>query len=110
MPGQTITLYKTISSSISWDSSFSEELPDDSNLDTIDNGSFITAIDSQGKDISKEMIFGKSISGMKFSYRIKGGEDGEEYDIRIVATGTTTGDVREHLIKLIVRDDIPGSI
>jgi len=110
MPGQPITLYKTISSSISWDSSFVQELPDDSALAPIDNGSSVTIVDSQGKDMSEEMIFGEAIAGVKFSYRIKGGKDGEEYTIRIVATGTTTGDVREILVKLVVRDDIPGSI
>ncbi len=110
MPGQPITLYKTIAGSVSWDSSFGQELPDDSNLDTIDEGSRIVITDSQGKDTSKEMIFGKSIAGMKFSYRIRGGEDGEEYTIRIIATGTTTGDVRVILVKLVVRDDIPGSV
>jgi len=110
MPAQVITLYKTISGSISWDSSFSTDLPDDSNLDTVDEGSTVTIMDSQGKDTSKDMIFGKAISGMKFSYRIKGGEDGEEYTLRVVAAGTTTGDVREHIVKLVVRDDIPGSV
>jgi len=110
MPGQPITLYKTISGSISWDSSFGTELPDDANLDTVDEGSRIIITDSQGKDTSEEMIFGKSIAGVKFSYRIRGGKDGEEYTIRVIGTGTTTGDVREHIIKLVVRDDIPGSI
>jgi len=110
MPGQPITLYKTIAGSISWDSSFGQELPDDSALDSVDHGSRITIVDSQGKDTSREMIFGKSITGMKFSYRIQGGEDGEEYTIRIIATGTTTGDVRIILVKLVVRDNIPGSV
>ena len=110
MPGQPITLYKTIAASISWDSSFAQELPDDSAIGTIEEGSRITITDSQGKDMSKAMIFGKSVAGLKFSYRIQGGEDGEEYDIRIIATGTTTGDVRIILVKLVVRDNIPGSV
>ena len=110
MAGQVVTLYKSVSEIISWNSAFANDLPDDTSLDAIASGSEVTAFDSAGNDDSGTIISNKTISGMNITFDISAGDDGDEYVIRIEGGGAQTGDLKEKLIKLVVRDDIPGGL
>ena len=109
MASQVITLYKTVSELISWSTSFSRDLPDDTSLSAFET-SFIEAFDYAGTDRESTIIANQVISGMSMQFDIQAGVDGEEYTIRIVASGATTGDLKEKIIRLMVRDNIPGGL
>ena len=108
MSSQVVTINKTVSERISWVSSFATDLPDDTSLDALDSGSDVTAFDSAKADKTSVIIATQAISGMNISFIIIAGTDGEEYTVRIEGGGAQTTDLKEKLLKVVVRDDIPG--
>lgn len=110
MASQVVTVYMTVSEITSWTSSFLNELPDDTSLDAMDSGSEVNAFSTDGTDVTSTILANRTVSGMNVTFDIKSLTDGEEYYIRVEGGGVQTGDVKEKILRVICRDDIPGGL
>lgn len=71
--------------------------------ETLDSA-VVTAADSAGTDATAAVIESSSVSSPHVLVRIKGGQDGQDYRVTVVATTATT-EVYEADVTMRVRDE-----
>ena len=75
---------------------------------SINRGS-VSAFDSAGNNVTKEVVRSSTVTGTKVDGRLKAGEDLEEYTIVFQAIMSTL-DIFERVLALRVRDNLSGSV
>jgi hypothetical protein len=81
---------------VSWD--FANDLESGDSV----TGQLVTAVDSDGTNVSASFLQSPAISGAKIVVQIQGGTDGKDYTVTFKAT-TTQGDVFERTLLVRVR-------
>lgn|SRR5574337_322844 len=80
---------------------FVDEIPASDSISG--SNSIVTAIDSDGADVTATVVSGKNVSGTQLRANLSGFTDGKDYLIVYRAAMTTSGDAREKYTKVKCR-------
>jgi hypothetical protein len=88
---------------------FSDVLPStDSALSDIASGSTIDAFNFAGTDVGSTILSSKTRTGKTLTVKLDATTLGQEYIVRFVGRGATSGQDFVKTLKVLIRDDLEG--
>ena len=99
--------YKRPSEDFDYTFSFADKLAASENVDTVANGSDVTAVTSDGT-VNTAIIGTKTPSAQTLKVHLTAGTNLEDYLVTFHAKATTSGDEYEKVLELRVRTEITG--
>lgn len=100
--------YKRPSEDWDYTFSFSDKLLATETVDSVANGSAVTALDSSGASATSTVLGTVTPSGQTLKVHVTAGTNLEDYTITFHAKATTSGDEYEKVLMLRVRTQLEG--
>jgi len=88
--------------------SFSDKLASTESVDTVVNGSSVTALDSSGASATSTVLGTVTPSAQTLKVHVTAGTNLEDYTVTFHAKATTSGDEYEKVLLLRVRTQLEG--